>query len=332
MGRKRILWIDYVKGLCMMTIILNHIPGLPVSARLTYPYELICFFFVGGYTLTLKGNFRSYLSSKIQRLLFPIIAFGLINLMFAFLYKNADPIERLKGIFLQLPGQYDEMWFVACLFIMEIIIYPLLVYIKSGWICMTIALSGVVLAIDYLVPARIIIPWHITNALLFLPVILCGYLARSRGWIEMYRDKIRTDRKLLLLPIAVYSASVLTLDNWPIDIHLLEYGNFPAFVLSSVAGLWMIVSISMKMEQFSSCRLADTVGFIGRNSLTYYGLQSKAISTMSIMLPYIGITGPQGLSKLTIWIASLTVLAGISYMVNHWLPFLTGNFADRKRT
>lgn len=85
--RKRLLWIDYVKGLCMMAIILNHIPGSAIMARMTYPYELVGFFFIGGVTFGLKERFGKFAVSKLKRLVVPVIAFGLINLALALFSK-----------------------------------------------------------------------------------------------------------------------------------------------------------------------------------------------------------------------------------------------------
>lgn len=42
--KHRILWIDYIKGMCMIAVILNHLYGPVIYGRLTYPFELAGFF------------------------------------------------------------------------------------------------------------------------------------------------------------------------------------------------------------------------------------------------------------------------------------------------
>lgn len=328
---KRIQWIDYVKGLCMMAIILNHIPGLPLLARLTYPFELVGFFFVGGYTLSLKESFKSYLSAKCQRLVFPVFAFGLFNSVLAIPVKNVDFVERLKGVLLQVPGRYDDMWFVACLFTMELLIYPLLFFLKSAWMRVSCVWLGVVIATVWSVAMDAFLPWHIINALLFLPIMLLGYLLGNCRLAKVWQDKIRIHGKLVFIPIILYLLSVLVFENWPIDIHLLQYGNVLTFVVSSISGLWMVLSVSMWLERFSTSQWAHALQFIGINSLAFYGMQSKVISVLVFMLTMTGIIACQTAFKLVVWIAALAILTGLSYVINHWFPFMVGKFNYKRK-
>ncbi len=331
MTKKRILWIDYIKGLCMMAIIFNHIPGMPLLARLTYPFELIGFFFVGGYTLSLKRNWVNFGNVKFQRLVLPVFAFGFLNSVLALPVKNVDFVERLKGILLQMPGQYDDMWFVACLFTMELLIYPLLIFLKSTWMRVSLVLLGTITAIVCSVTMDILLPWHIINALLFLPIMLLGYLLSNCGLVEVWRNEIWIHAKLVLIPIILYLISVLVFDNWPIDIHLLQYGNVLAFVVSSISGLWMVLSVSMWLEQFGTSKWVRALQFIGINSLAFYGMQSKVISMLVLVLTMTGIIACQTAFKLVVWIAALTILTGLSFIINRWFPFMVGEFNYKRK-
>lgn len=331
MAKKRILWIDYIKGICMMVIILNHIPGLPLLARLTYPFELLGFFFVGGYTFSIKYDFGDYLRNKAQRLVFPVFAFGFVNLILALPVKNVNFVERIKGVVFQLPGQYDDMWFVACLFTMELLLYPLLRLIKSTWMRISFVLLGTIFAIVWFVTTDIQLPWHVLNALFFLPIVLLGYLANKWGIVEAWRNNIQVHGEWKLVPVMLYLASVFAFDNWPIDIHLLQYGNILAFVVSSIFGLWMVISITIWLERFDTSKLANAIKFVGKNSLAYYGMQSKVISLLIFTVSMTNATIPMVISKLGIWIVALIVLAGLTYMINRWFPFMVGSFNSNQK-
>ena len=43
-GKSRFVWVDYVKGICMFTVIFNHLHVPDIYYRFTYPFELVGFF------------------------------------------------------------------------------------------------------------------------------------------------------------------------------------------------------------------------------------------------------------------------------------------------
>lgn len=48
--KKRILWIDVAKGICMLSVIVGHL-GISWINKIVFSYHLTVFFFLSGYTL-----------------------------------------------------------------------------------------------------------------------------------------------------------------------------------------------------------------------------------------------------------------------------------------
>lgn len=328
----RIGWIDSLKGICMITIIMIHIPGEPeVVARFTYPFMLVGFFFVAGVTFSLKRDFGSFLKAKFMRLVFPVFAFGILNTILSISFKDVDLMERLKGVFLQIPGQWDDMWFVACLFVMELIYYPVERYIDRLWIKIMVSLFACCAGIIWIILFDMPLPWHIINAMLFLPFLMAGKILSTTGRLSIYAQKTRDNIMLALIPIVLYCASVLLVRNWPVDMHMLKFGNPFLFTLSAVTGLLSVCSISIVLDKYKFSAVNSILYFIGANTLVFYGLQSKAISLFDAIFNRFSSIFPTDIIWILVFLSVVPVLAVASVIINRWFPFMTGNFKFIKR-
>ncbi len=330
----RIGWIDTLKGICMIVIIMNHIPGeSEFAARFTYPFELVGFFFVAGVTFSLKDCFSSFFIAKFKRLVIPVFAFGILNILLSLPFKDFDVLGRLKGIFLQISGKWDDMWFVACLFVMELMYYPIERFIEKSGIKVTIISLLCGMGILWSVFVDKPLPWHIINALLFLPFLMVGKLLTSTGKILDLEKKIKDNIWQVIIPILLYCISILIFNNWPIDVHLLEFGNPFIFVISAILGLTVVTCISIVLNNQSFKYLNKILIFIGANTLVVYGLQSKAISIFDTIFNKLDYLFPEeiNISWVLVLICVLPVLALASIIINRWFPFMIGNFNLKKK-
>lgn len=324
---KRIEWIDVLKGICMVVIIMNHIPGESVlAARMTYPFELVGFFFVAGVTFSTKESFRHFIRAKFLRLVVPVFSFGVFNILLSMPFKDIDVVDRIKGIFFQIPGQWDDMWFVACLFVMQIMYYPVARFVKGTRQKIAAALLGCGAGILWMSTVDMPLPWHVVNALLFLPFLAVGHVIKMSGQLSSFEQRSGG------AAVALYCASVLAVRNWPVDVHLLQFGNALLFSVSAVTGLWSVVAVSVAVGRSGAAFLKQALMFIGANTLVFYGLQSKAISVFDAAFTKFGAILPaaHGLAWIPILVCVLPVLAMASVSVNRWVPFMTGNFKHSK--
>ena len=328
-GVSRIQWIDYLKGLCMISIIMNHLAWPEWYARLLYPFQLAGFFFVSGYTFNIRTSFVDFLTVKIRTLLIPVLIFGLINTLITYIYPGTVLVDRLIGLILQIPGRWDDLWFVACLFSMSLIFYPIVKYANSNVLrfiivtCLASA-SGV-----YLMNHGANLPWHIENACILLPFMFLGYLAKRTDVGERVMYKLR-DAKVFAVILLLYILLVCFMCNYPIDVHVLNYGCFPIFYLSALVGTALIVAVSMRMERWADLRTLKWLQYVGKNTLIYYAFQSKVITVFVAVLATLNISCSTYASNLLVALLVCVVIVIPVEFINRFCPSIIGRQSTHK--
>lgn len=331
-NKVREAWIDYIKGICMIVIILNHISLNPFYGQYTYSWELSGFFFVGGYTFSLYGRFKDFFLKKFKSLVIPVFAFGLLNLLLSCLAKDISIIRRLEGIFLQFPGQNDDMWFVACLFVMELIFYLLVRFVKNDTsrfgFCVLLLCGGWLWKDKVGIP----LPWHLVNACMMLVFIECGYLAKKYHAYQRLRDSMNSivGKILVIGVIGSYILFAHFLNNYPIDIHLLKYGNTLSFYILAAVGTYAIILLCVLLERIRTSMFCRSIGFIGSNSLSYYGMQSKMITIVVLIGLHFGFRPTNFIVPPAYTLVVLIILAPLSYLINRFMPFMLGRAYKKK--
>lgn len=322
---KRIIWLDYLKGICMISIILNHINGPEIYGQITYPFELVGFFFASGFTFNPRQDFRDFFFNKVKVLALPVIIFGIINLSISCLFKEIDIYDRIIGIILQIPGKWDDLWFVACLFTMELIYYIVIKIGRSNFeqfaICLVLAFFGY-LSVTY---SQLRIPWHIENACLLIVFLWLGNMARKENEIKSYSScKLWM---LFIISSVVYTVLIIFKKNYPIDVHLLNYGSLPLFMFSALSGLITIIFLAMILDS----SLNNTIplrflSFIGSSTLIYYAFQSKAISTVEFLCSKIGVSYESYIGTIACCFIVTISLIIPSVIIKKYFSFLLGKF------
>ncbi|MCD7771224.1 MAG: acyltransferase family protein [Oscillospiraceae bacterium] len=121
--KSRLIWLDLLKGFCMILIVISHVSNrADIYGRLYTPIFLSAFFFASGYTFKPRGSFTEFLKNKIVSLGIPFVCLGLINACLAVVIERDLIVDRLKYL-ASFRGVWDDLWFIACLFSMQFILY-----------------------------------------------------------------------------------------------------------------------------------------------------------------------------------------------------------------
>ena len=127
---KRIEWVDIVKYVCIIMVMLSHLETRTEIWSVFYsPFFLSAFFFTAGYVYKQRGDFKEFLHKKIRQLFVPWLVFSIFDLALSQVISfNAHEsfLEELKWNFFQIRGQGDQIWFVAALFVAFIPFYFLI--------------------------------------------------------------------------------------------------------------------------------------------------------------------------------------------------------------
>ena len=320
--KKRLQWIDCIKGICMIAVIMSHLNWQLWYARFLSPIFLTGFFFVSGYTFNAKDSFRTFVAGKVRGLLLPILFWGTLNAFLAHFIEGKSLWDRMLGLVIQVPGDWDDLWFVACLLAMELIYYAL-ISLFGSLRYLTCAVSLLFsIGFAYMKFMDFPLPWHMVNVCLLMPFFHFGYLARKTevgGKVIIHLKQ----RSTITILSVLYVLCVLVKNN-TIDIHLLHYNSFMLFFIAAILGLGALVGIAMNLEDCSKSNVVKGLQFVGQNTLIYYALQSKPIRLILGLKAYLGMHGTFYLETIIYSIIVSLILAIPTVIVNKYFPFLVG--------
>lgn len=321
--KRRIVWIDYLKGVCLVAVIMSHLGWPEVYARLLSPFYLAGFFWSSGYTFNTQKSFGKFFSIKTRTLLVPVLIFGTINAILTYIYPGTMLKDRILGILTQIPGKWDDLWFVACLYSMELIFYPIIKYIDSNVVrTMTIGFITIC-GVLYATYSNVHLPWQLENACVMLPFMFLGYVSRHTSLWSSLLMRLKELKSFVVIMI-LYISLICVYDNSPIDIHLLQYGNIPYFMFSALLGTLFAVSLSMVLERWANNRFLNMLQYVGGNTLVYYAFQSKVITIVGTLLSLCGIQYSTYLNNLLISWLVCSILVIPAECVNRFFPSIIG--------
>lgn len=144
MQTKRVEWVDVLKGIAIIFVVLGHLPSNETVTRWIYAFHMPLFFLASGIFLAsaLSRSFKEFAGKRFRRLMIPYYFYGFL-LYIPFFFATDLLTNHLKG----QPSGYDlpghligelfairsldlggmeiasHLWFLPCLFAASLIIY-----------------------------------------------------------------------------------------------------------------------------------------------------------------------------------------------------------------
>ena len=144
-GKKRLDYNDLAKSLGMLTILWGHIRLTGWSNDFVYAWHIPLFFFLSGMVFNKRkyADFKTFFMKKVKSLLVPYAIFSILTwgVWAVFTFVSHNNVESywmpLAQTFIaQGSGGFlvhnVPLWFVTCLFVIEIVYTSLLIGIKHG--------------------------------------------------------------------------------------------------------------------------------------------------------------------------------------------------------
>ena len=191
----------------MLTIIWGHIMYSGISNAIVYAFHIPLFFFLSGLVFSRQRylSFKDFLMRRIKGLLVPYVVFSFLTWVVwaSFSYISHAPVDSywrplLQTIIAQGSDGYlihnVPLWFVSCLFLVEIAYY-FLSKLKD-WI--VIAVCVLCAIIGYLLVNRVddfdftALPWSIEVALMAIPFYALGNMALKHIGHSKMMESVKT--------------------------------------------------------------------------------------------------------------------------------------------
>ena len=349
---KRIEWVDIVKYVCIIMVMLSHLESrTDIWSAFYSPFFLTAFFFTAGYVYKPKGNFKEFLYSKFRQLFAPWFIFSVFDILLSqVLSFNAHEslVEELKWNFLQIRGQGDQIWFVAALFVTFIPFYffirkyetisekvigggyskKCLIAIATAW-----SLSFISILYTWLVPAEVFpwnstaLPWHIEYMFQAMFYMVLGFMFRHN--FEGMLDRHNT---LLVRIVATTLYSLIAFIPFFAKIEMPMLIDVIYQYMASFVGIFTLIMIAKKV------RSNKYVNYVGQNTLIYFALHGKVYSVIQTVLKkfatgfYTAVLNNTAVSSIFCLALSLVlsvILIMPAYIINRWLPFVVGRKREK---
>lgn len=314
----RISWLDNLKALGIFLVIFGHMVPDSFLKQYIFSFHVPLFFFVSGYLFDRnKYDFHQFFIRKIRTRLIPYLFFATVSFLFWFFlvcqFSSSakalaiDPIKPFIGIFYAIgSGGWkvplnNALWFLPCLFVVEIIFY----FVKNKLLLPFFALSGYLATF---LPFRL--PWS-------FDIALVGVVFYGVG--HFYKDNLIKNTPIPFWLFVIHCASCFL--NSPVDMNNLIYGNLLYFYVSSFSGVLFYGALCKLIKRNA------LLEYLGGNTIILIGFVGIAWF-IAIGLYYLLFTIKLEPSGFGFALAASIVQIGLTvpaiYCTNNWCPFLLG--------
>ena len=322
-------WIDYAKFLSIFLVVYFHSPpSLPSVPNISLAlFRMPCFFFLSGllFYFDKHPSFWGFAKHRSKQLLIPYFSFFLLLYVYWLLWghtKDAPGTPFYQPLLEYIYGRptlIDEpLWFIACLFALQLLFYLFFKKIKKRFI------ATITLVAAPFIPAFIDLsnsPWMLENVCTYFPFYGVASLYRKEIMQQLGNEKVQILYGIIC--IFLYVAIVYLLTNGTIDNDFLKIGLRTA---GSFCIIFPILLIIKYIADF--CGNITLIKYIATNAIVVLALHVYVILTLSAITLLLGYPSTFFDEKyfLKFFIALFTVLVMVipAYIINRYFSFVLG--------
>lgn len=325
MTDKRKIWIDLVRGFCMLAILVHHTEMYYVGeAIIDYRFfadnALCTFFFISGYLFYKETPFN--LKYKFLSILKTIII-----PYFIFMSVIALPKALAHGKFVSISDSIlsivlgQQSWFITALATAEII-FSILLYLSKQYkwvlpIGVLISFIGIILltgneqmlAHNY---------WNIMDGLLAISFLYIGYLYHQKENVIN-----RFPLYLYIIPFILFFISKWVIVEYKVYCYLgpVDIDNYPVFIVDNVLAILLITRLCKLLPDMKP------ISWMGSHVIVYYFLCGGVPLTLSVLANKIGFSYYGNyLQVIVVLIAVYLMITLLTWFIYKYIPWATGRF------
>ena len=274
--KKRELWADYAKGICILLVFIGHSDAIPQAVRIfIYLFHMPMFFFCMGYYSSTAGTFGAFAKKRFRQLMVPFFAYGILyhvlclGIVVPLLRGGADWAlcrDNILGLLVQLRGTdlVAPKWFLTAAFVASVLFYALRKYVHDRRIEFPVVLAASA-GFAYLNKfTGFSLPWYIDVA---FPCVLFMYLGQ---YVREKNVEITGKKTLILAAVGIAAAAGLTLlfsdspEKYCIDYRVIR---LTPFVPVMAGGFALCLALYGALK---NVKKKGILSYIGVNSMLFY--------------------------------------------------------------
>lgn len=316
MKNKRIDYLDYVKGFGILLVVLGHIydASNPIKIWL-YSFHMPLFFIISGF-FAKNIEFKVLFKKKFKSLIIPYISFGIITMGLMIVTNSGLSGEFKEYVYFFITGVgRDALWFLTCLFLIEIIFHIVSKIKNYSYKIFVIA----VLFLGGLYGAYLINNMILTT--LYRVFIGLGFYSLGS---YMYNKLKNTNISNITLLLLLMISSILARYNGCVDLWGLNFGNKFIYVFCSIVNSFCIIVIFKKIFDNKEIK---SLKFFGRNTLIIMSTQQLIINYIN---KFTGVDYYNTLYGIVVFLVVILIEIPIIYLINNYLSFMIGKFPKKE--
>lgn len=275
--KKRYENIDFMKGICILLVIANHLDhlDLPILSCTCFSlFRMPLYYFLSGIFFSRYDGFRTFIIKKTNNLIIPYLFFSIMTLIaiLAFYIHKNNTIQ--EAFFESEPFHNAPIWFLVSLFEVGILMY-LIAGIKQIIIQVIIV---IVLSLFgyYFSKMRLLLPLYFNTALCGIVFYYAGYLLRKCNVLD---DNSHLCTKLILFLACFILISIWILPGKRLNLSICEIPfAYHWFVLAGLSGTLSLFYISMIIKNIS------IINYLGRFSVIVLGVHWYFVKSWKYMI------------------------------------------------
>lgn len=260
MTKKRYDYLDVARGLGIIAVIWGHITS-HWSGNFVYLFHMPLFFIISGMLFRKEkyNSFYSFIKKRSKRLLVPYVIYSIVTwcVWACFNYFGHKDVDSylaplLQTIFAQGSGQFflhnSPLWFVPCLFAIEIMYFFISKYKDVYVILISSAIATLSMILEYCYGDSYLylLPWNFDAAMMALPFYATGNIAMRHlnhksinDWITSHKI---TSLFLVLISFIVIGVSLIWFGSPSMGYSY--YGNESMFFIRAFIGSTATIILS----------------------------------------------------------------------------------------
>ena len=343
-SKKRVEWLDQLRGTAMFFVVLGHIAAIAKDQHLLiYAFHMPLFFMISGATFK-PGKYSSYTDcviDKAKKLLVPYVWLYLINIIFWWVNhkilgtSTTSISDLLFGMLVSnqelAPMTSGALWFLPVLFFVSILFDGIVILSQRSSKGIPIEASMILLFTASIYLAM----FYGKDTPLHWATVPMATIFYYLGWVFMQnrtkilnliagKDPNNQTARYTCFAIAILAIGVMAaFANGKISMHRNDYNDFALMLL---AALSISLALTMLMIKLPKIKLLD---FAGRNSIIFFGFHIALIRFLEAW----GITSHSTEQHvLATAILVFIAMVPVSLFVNRFCPFIVGKKYKKKIT
>ena len=324
---QRIEFVDLAKGICISLVVLLHVFG-ELSGdiiQIMNLFRMPLYYVLSGLFFKTYDGFFSFVKKKTNKLLIPFFLtyFFIVLPTSLFLNKYEGKTTTLHNLFFEGGGKLNlgidgAIWFLLCLFTVNIYFYLIFLLTKRNVVGITILSIACGLLGYFFSRCGFSLPMWMDSALTAMPFFLFGYLLRRFSGV-LYGSFSRRDMMFAIASLVVL-VSVFLWDKCH-EKSVVAFGEnifdtpFLSLCVGGISGTYFVLMVAKYYERL------PIVSYIGRYSIVVLLTHLLFLFTIRNILYQLGLPQDGIALNLSVFILIMLLSVPTIHCCIKYLPY-----------